>query len=311
MNVRVLVLAAAVLTAAGCSSTPSEQKAATGPTLPSLELPSGGKIIAKVGDKEISEQALTDALASLPPTMAAQVDNPMVKAQLLDQLMTMEAIFQEAKAKGLDLDPTIQRQMRRAARSAMAQALFEQDVRKSLEATGDDELKPWFEQHADRYNEPEKVHARHILVTTAGEAKIILARLKKGADFVEEAKTHSTGPSAPQGGDLGFFTHDQMVPEFADAAFALKNPGDLSGVVKSQFGYHIIRLEEHVEAHQASFEEVRDKVKQDFIQSEQNRRTQTWMQSVRDAHPSVVLDESLKAAADQHSAQQSAEDQAQ
>jgi peptidyl-prolyl cis-trans isomerase C len=104
-----------------------------------------------------------------------------------------------------------------------------------------------------------EVHARHILVETEAEAKDILAELRKGTDFAELAKQKSKDPGAQEGGDLGFFTKDQMVPEFAEVAFKLE-PGQLSDPVKTQFGWHIIRVEEKRKRPVPPYEQVKDQV---------------------------------------------------
>ena len=104
----------------------------------------------------------------------------------------------------------------------------------------DEELLEYYNDNKESFLEPEQVHARHILVETEEEANNLLLQLKEGlTDFAELAKEKSIGPSAPSGGDLGFFTRGQMVKEFEDAAFSLE-PGKISGVVQTQFGYHII-----------------------------------------------------------------------
>ncbi|GAG68398.1 unnamed protein product, partial [marine sediment metagenome] len=108
--------------------------------------------------------------------------------------------------------------------------------------------------------EPEQVHARHILVETEEEANNLLLQLKEGlTDFAELAKEKSIGPSAPSGGDLGFFARGQMVKEFEDAAFSLE-PGKISGVVQTQFGYHIIKCEEKKEEYSPTFEEAKERI---------------------------------------------------
>ena len=106
--------------------------------------------------------------------------------------------------------------------------------------------------------EPE-VHARHILVETEDEAKQVVEDLKKGADFADLAKKKSKDPGASDGGDLGFFTKDQMVPEFSQAAFALE-PGKISDPIKSQFGWHIIKVEEKRKRKAPDFEQVKSQI---------------------------------------------------
>src|SRR5690606_4963724 len=104
------------------------------------------------------------------------------------------------------------------------------------------------------------VHARHILTATEADAKSALEEVRKGADFTEVSKKRSTGPTASTGGDLGFFTKDKMVPEFAEAAFALQ-PGQISETpVQSQFGWHVIKVEARRTAEPPRFEDVREQV---------------------------------------------------
>src|SRR5436305_12581323 len=105
----------------------------------------------------------------------------------------------------------------------------------------------------------QEVHARHILVETEDQAKKVAEDLKKGADFAELAKKESKDPGASDGGDLGFFTKDQMVPEFSTVAFALE-PGKISDPVKSQFGWHIIKVEEKRARKAPDFEQVKPQI---------------------------------------------------
>ena len=107
----------------------------------------------------------------------------------------------------------------------------------------------------------EEVHARHILVATEDEAKAVAEEIAAGADFAETAKARSTGPSGPRGGDLGWFAKGAMVPEFADAAFALK-PGEVSAPVQTQFGWHVIKLEDRRVKPAPTFEEMREELTQ-------------------------------------------------
>lgn len=131
---------------------------------------------------------------------------------------------------------------------------------KNQVSVSDEELLEYYNTHKESLFEPEQVHARHILVETEEEANMLLKQLKEGIiDFAELAKEKSTGPSAPSGGDLGFFAKGQMVKEFEDAAFSLE-PGEISNVVKTQFGYHIIKCEEKKAAYSPTFEEAKEQI---------------------------------------------------
>lgn len=125
----------------------------------------------------------------------------------------------------------------------------------------DEELLEYYNENKESFLEPEQVRARHILLETEEEANNLLLQLKEGlTDFAELAKEKSIGPSAPSGGDLGFFSRDHtMVKEFEDAAFSLE-PGEISEVVQSQFGYHIIKSEEKKEEYSPTFEEAKEQI---------------------------------------------------
>ena len=126
-------------------------------------------------------------------------------------------------------------------------------------ATTDEAMKKVYEEAAKQIASEQEVHAKHILVETEAEAKEIEAELKKGADFAELAKKKSKDPGASDGGDLGFFTKEQMVPEFSAAAFTLE-PGKISEPVKSQFGWHIIKVEEKRNRKPPSFDQVKAQI---------------------------------------------------
>src|SRR5437588_9581701 len=126
-------------------------------------------------------------------------------------------------------------------------------------ATTDDAMKKVYEDASKQITGEQEVHARHILVETEADAKAVADELKKGADFAELAKKKSKDPGASDGGDLGFFTKDQMVPEFSTVAFALE-PGKISDPVKSQFGWHIIKIEEKRSRKAPEFEQVKGQI---------------------------------------------------
>ncbi|MFU8803253.1 MAG: peptidylprolyl isomerase [Bradymonadaceae bacterium] len=136
----------------------------------------------------------------------------------------------------------------------------------------DEDVRAYYDEHQDRFKQQDEVHARHILIkveegadeATIAEAKTraeaILKEVKaSGADFEELAKTKSEGPSAPRGGDLGFFPRERMVPEFSEVAFKMK-AGQISDVVKTAFGFHIIQVVEKRDARQLPFEEVKEHI---------------------------------------------------
>jgi peptidyl-prolyl cis-trans isomerase C len=173
-------------------------------------------------------------------------------------------LVSEAHKSGLDKDPTVQRQVTAAEDRALQSAMLNKEIAPSIT---DEALRARYDQQIAGKPGEEEVHAKHILVDNEAEAKKIIAQIKGGADFAALAKQYSKDPgAAQQGGDLGFFKKDEMVPEFATAAFALQ-PGQVSPEpVHSQFGWHVIMLVERRRAEAPSFDQARDELRQKTIQ---------------------------------------------
>jgi len=219
-------------------------------------------VVARVDGQEIRASDLADASQSLPEEMRGMPPN-VLYPMLIDQLVDRKAIVLLARKRGLEKDAGVQRSLARAADQTLQTALLQKDVGPLLT---DDALHARYDHDfAGKPGEPE-VHARHILLTNEADAKAVIAELKAGGDFAAIAKKRSTDPGAADGGDLGFFKQADMVPEFATVAFALK-PGEISQTpVKSQFGYHVIKVEERRDAPPMPFEQARDQIRQSIIQ---------------------------------------------
>ncbi|KZK30852.1 peptidylprolyl isomerase [Delftia sp. GW456-R20] len=199
------------------------------------------------------------------PMILSRVDN--VKRMASD-LYIFRSMAQMAQQQGWDRKPEVVAALQAARDKVLSDAwLDELDAKNmpSIEAAQKQARSVYLAQ-PQRFQTDEQVRARHILIAGKGaearaQAEQILEELKKGADFSSLAKERSADKgSAARGGDLGFFSHGRMVPEFDKAAFALQKTGDLSGVVESQFGLHIIRLEERRPPGVKPFEEVRDEL---------------------------------------------------
>ena len=240
----------------------AQAPAALAPASPAPGAPPSDPIVAKVNDHVIHQSDVKAAAETLPENargMPAQVLLPM----LLDQVIDGQALLIAARKSGLDTDPVVSRQMSEASDRALQSALIGREVGPTL---SDAAVRARYDRDIGGKPGEEEVHARHILVADEAEAKKIVAELKKGGDFAALAKKHSTDPGGAQGGDLGFFRRAEMVPEFATAAFAMK-PGEFSSApVHTQFGWHVIKLEERRTAPPPSFEQSRDELRQKLIQ---------------------------------------------
>jgi peptidyl-prolyl cis-trans isomerase C len=221
-------------------------------------------VLAKVNGQPIHASDLKAAADTLP-AQARAMPPQQLYPMLLDQLVDAQALLVEAKKTGLDKDPDVQRSMQMAEDRTLASALLSKVVRPQV---SDDAVKARYEQ--DFANKPgeTEVHARHILVADEATAKKIIAELKKGGDFAALSKQYSKDPGASkQGGDLGFFKKTDMVPEFAEAAFALKDNEVTLAPVKTQFGWHVIQTLEHRTTPAPTFEQQRDELRQQMLQA--------------------------------------------
>ena len=219
-------------------------------------------VVARVAGEPIYASELTEAAQNLPEELRG-MPAPVLYPMLIDQLIDRRIVVMEAKKKGLERDPGVQKQISRATDAALQNALLSREIAPTLT---DEAIKARYDRdYAGKAGE-EEVHARHILVESEAQAKAIIKQLADGADFAELAKTNSKDPGATNGGDLGFFKKSDMLPEFADAAFAL-TPGQVTPVpVQTRFGWHVIKLEERRSAPPPSLEQVRDEVRQLLIQ---------------------------------------------
>jgi peptidyl-prolyl cis-trans isomerase C len=212
-------------------------------------------VLAKVNGAEIRQSDVALAEEELGPSLA-QMDPATKKENVLAFLIDMKIVAKAAEAKKIEDRDDFK------ARLAFTRNRLLMDNLLAVEgkaATTDEAMKKVYDDASKQITGEQEVHARHILVETEAEAKAIEEELKKGADFAELAKKKSKDPGASDGGDLGFFTKDQMVPEFSTVAFALE-PGKISDPVKSQFGWHIIKVEEKRARKAPDFEQVKAQI---------------------------------------------------
>jgi peptidyl-prolyl cis-trans isomerase C len=241
--------------------------------------------------------------------------------QLVDQLVSMKLLSQESIAKKITVPETeidsrladvkkpfpneqaftaalAERQMTldklksEIRQQLQAMKLVDADIRPTVTVT-DVDVTDFYVKNPEKFQEPEAVRASHILIRTPdatdeaqkkkakAEAQAVLAELKKGGDFAALAKQHSQDAgSAPNGGDLGFVPRGQTVPVFEQAAFALK-PGQLSGVVESPFGYHIIKVSAHRDARTVPLQEVKPQVQEFLTQQQMQQKTEAYVAKLK------------------------------
>lgn len=219
------------------------------------------KILAKVNGKNITGEDYNIFINSLNPDLRKHLLNTEKNKEVIDELIHQELIYQDAKDKGLDKEEDFQKVLEKAKKSLLLNYYLGKML--SDIAITDKEIEDFYKVHKDHFTTPPTVRASHILVEDLEKAQEIYNKIVNGADFSLEAKKNSTCPSKNKGGDLGNFSRGQMVKEFEDAAFSM-NVGDISKPIKTEFGYHIIKLTGKNPSKEVSLEDAKDHIIKDI-----------------------------------------------
>ena len=218
-----------------------------------------GKVLAEVNSGSITTGDFDRELKNLPEYLKAMADTPQGRKEMLDTMVIRELILQQAAKDGLDKGAEIEDKLQDLKKRLIVESFLKKKVEVESKVS-DEDMKKFYEQNKDKFKSGEQIKASHILVKTEKEAKDLLAKLKAGGNFEELAKKNSVDSSSAKGGDLGWFGKGSMVPAFEKAALALKE-GQISDIVKSDFGFHIIKLTGKRPAGIRPFEEVKEQIK--------------------------------------------------
>jgi peptidyl-prolyl cis-trans isomerase C len=275
-----LLLATALLAPPGAVAQPAAGGQPPAGQPPAGQAPAGqaedaNPVVARVDGSEIrldevmaaAADALPAELRAVPPAALRALLPPQVFEQLLERAITDRAMVLAARRAGLDRDEELRRRVRQAEENELRDALLRREV---LPRVTDEALRARHAREQAQRAPEEEVRARHILVPSETDARAVLAELQRGATFEDLARRRSSDAAARNGGDLGFFARGDMVPEFAAAAFALQ-PGQVSPApVRTQFGWHLIKVEERRTSRGPSFEDNREALRQAAIEEEVN-----------------------------------------
>ena len=216
------------------------------------------KILATVGTKEISNTDIDAVLKTLNPQQAMQFNSEQGRNQVLHEIINQELFYFEALDKGLTDDEAYKSEMEKIQSTFLKQYAINKLL--STITVTDEEIAKYYESNKEQFKKAESTRASHILVDTEESAKDIYEQIKSGSiTFEDAAKTLSGCPSSSNGGDLGFFTRGKMVPEFEDAAFKL-DVAEVSEPVKTQFGYHLIKVTDKSKEEISSLDEVKPNI---------------------------------------------------
>jgi peptidyl-prolyl cis-trans isomerase C len=286
---------------------------------PAVAMVNGVRILMSELDMEMQKEIRNNPEMQSNGDLAAR---RQLRKKVLDDLINQELVVQEGKKVGLEpQQEQIDTEFGKIKKRFPSQDAFEQVMKKQnmteerlreiierafivknvlevkieplAKPVTDKEVADYYEAHKGEFTDPEEIRASHILIKLSSgasdeektyskkEMQAILEEAKGGADFAELAKKHSQCPSAVRGGDLGYFARGDMVKPFEEAAFALE-PGQISDIVETEFGYHIIRLEDRKPGKQLELEEVSEGIKKELHDREMNIALRNWLKPLRE-----------------------------
>lgn len=234
--------------------------AQTPPASPPAPAGSADPVIARVDGQAITRSELQATMRGLP-AQAQGMPIETLYPMLLERVIDLRLIGNAARGSKLDDDPAVKKKIAEAADRVLQEAMLTKAIETKVTEAA---LREKYKTYAATIPGQEEVNARHILLKTEAEAKAVIAELQKGGDFADVAKKRSIDPGAANGGDLGYFTREQMVPEFSEAAFKLKKGEVTQAPVKSSFGWHVIRVEDTRTSGPPSFDEVKAELQEEM-----------------------------------------------
>lgn len=238
----------------------------------------GPEVLAKIGNQKITAADLNKIIGYYDQEQQKVIEkNPQLKETILWQIVQSTVISKIAKEKGFDKRADIKGQQDLMISNFLATQYLQKVIIDKV-TVSEAKARSYYKEHSDVFKTPETIRARHILIKTEpsaseedkkklkAKAEEVIAKLKKGDDFAKLASEVSDDPGTKaKGGDLDFFPKGTMIPAFEEAAFALK-PGEISGLVETEYGYHIIKVEEKKEALLEPYEKIKEKVKEQALQ---------------------------------------------
>ena len=220
-------------------------------------------VLATVNGEPVTQSQVMQAVSTLPPQYQANL--AALLPTLLNRIIDMRLVGVAGREAGLAEDAEVKKRMDQVETEVIRQVYMEREIEARVT---DEKVRARYEKFKEETPPEEQIHARHILLKTEEDATAVIAELDAGGDFVKLAEERSTGPSATNGGDLGFFVAGQMVPEFSEAAFALE-PGSYSKEpVQTSFGFHVILTEERRTTEPPAFEDIEPKLREEVTGAE-------------------------------------------
>lgn len=254
-----------------------------------------GKVLATIDGDKITLQEFNSELDKIPMNMKMLVASQSGKKNFLDRLVVKRLLLKEAKKENVEKEKEFQDRLADIKEQLIIESLLKKKVNVESAKFTDEDLKKYYDAHKEEFKKEQEIDTRQILVKTEQEAKEIQARVAKGEDFAELAKKYSIDPSAKAtGGDIGYHPKGTLIPEYEQAAFKLTKVGQVSPAVKTQLGYHIIKLEGTKGSSYVPMAEVKDFIKQKMAQEKQAEVLEKYIEDLKKNTKIVVNEELLK-----------------
>lgn len=253
----------------------------------------GGEVVAFFDGEELSLDEFRVYIEKLPAQVRPMVASPERRKQFLETFILTRLLVKDAKSRGLDKDEEIQSKLREQEDRLILQKVFE-DLQGTI-TVSDEEAEAYYEANQEEFSTTE-IRASHILVEDEASAGEVLEKVREDpGSFAKLAKEISKDSgTASKGGDLGFFGRGRMVPAFEQAAFALKEPGDISEVVKSPFGNHIIMLTEKKVGELRPLDQVKEQIRAKLISGQREKKMEEYFEQLK-ADAKMRIDEEVLA----------------
>lgn len=249
-------------------------------------------MLATIDKDKVTLEEFNKELDKIPVNMKMAVATESGKRSFLDNLIIKKLLLKEAAKNKIENEQEFQTRLLDIKTQLLIESLLRKRIASSPQLS-DEEVKKYYEANKDKFKKEKEIGTRHILLKTEEEAKQIKDKLKNGEDFIELAKQYSIEPNArTSGGDIGFHPKGALLPEYEEAAFKLTKNGQVSGIVKTQYGYHIIRLEGTKPPSFVPLEEVKDFIKQQMAQEKQKELIEKYVEELK-KNAKITVNETL------------------
>ena len=251
-----------------------------------------GKVLVTINNDKITLTEFNKELDKIPMNMKMMVASETGKKSYLDRLIVKKLLLSEAAKANIEKDKEFENKLADIREQLIIEALLKKKLTADAKLT-DEDLKKYYETNKEKFKKDREINTRHILLKSDEEAKQVREKLQAGEDFIELARRYSIDPNAKAtGGEVGFHPKGSLLPDYEAAAFKLTKVGQTSGIVKTQFGYHIIRLEGVKPPAYVPFDEVKDFIKQQLIQEKQKEILDKYIEELK-KNAKIKIDEEL------------------